>query len=234
MLSSFNLVRAVLFVIILVRLFLECDGVEKEMAESECVDPEVMVIYALSASANRTLPTDLVMAVTEWIPLPSQMPMNELILCKTNSASSQLWGKKCDRLIRQQISRCNADHNSFITLSPSDDVLVLELQDPVHFGLFGVTGCTCMYHTRPFKKYLDVLFNVYGHDSSGEESVISRSVNVTLGLNYCIPVLVTRKLVALYKGFYLEQRDFIVRRITVQWRRHGCSVKNMLQLLPST
>lgn len=216
-LSQPHVTAAMIYAVIFMLLLSRCHGIE----------PEVIVVYALSAAANRTIPTDLVSSVTEWISLPSGMNMNELILCKTSTATSELWGKKCDRLIQQQISRCNANHTSCITLTLSEHVVVLEfLEDSMYFG--------DIHQAPPFGRFLDIMFDIYGNNSSGDEIVIKKVVNVTLGANlprYRIPIVVTPSLVTLYKGFYVVSRsDFIVNKMTMRWRRHGCFVKNLMHL----
>ena len=79
-----------------------------------------LLIYSLNRM-NRSLPADLVFLIADqWIPLPPNTSFNDVI--SGRESRNTAWRQKCDREVRQKISKCNHNETQCITLIPSENV----------------------------------------------------------------------------------------------------------------
>lgn len=91
--------------------------------------PESIVVRALNR--NGTTPKDLVDVIIQWIILPSNMSMNQLIECRDKGGRC-LWSSKCELLIEVKILGCNSNANQSLTFTHSRNVYEIQMQDCIN------------------------------------------------------------------------------------------------------
>lgn len=136
-----------------------------------CRYPDELIHNVLSR--NNTTPTDLVHVIREWILLPSEMNMNQLIQCR--DSSTNIWGNQCEDRIRQLIDKCQFNETSSVEFAPSDDVFTLKLQEESHIA-------SPMYRMFSHKwtpgKFVQIIVHIFSQNSVGRMYSVRRFAHV--------------------------------------------------------